>query len=76
MFANLRFQLSLLATMQGLLLVNNSTLIAINALAGFTLADNKVLATLPVTGYVLGGAVWAMPAAAYMRRNEIGRAHV
>ena len=69
MFANLRFQLSLLATMQGLLLVNNSTLIAINALAGFTLADNKVLATLPVTGYVLGGAVWAMPAAAYMRRN-------
>ena len=30
------------------------------------------MATLPVTGYVLGGAVWAMPAALFMRR--FGRA--
>jgi MFS family permease len=44
------------------------TLIAINGLVGFQLADNKLMATLPVTGYVLGGAVWSMPAAAIMKR--------
>ncbi len=68
MFANLRFQVGLLALLQGLLLTNNVTLIAVNGLAGLQLADNKLLATLPVTGYVLGGAVWSMPAAAFMRR--------
>jgi MFS family permease len=68
MFANLRFQVGLLALLQALLLTNNVTLIAINGLAGLQLADNKLLATLPVTGYVLGGAFWAMPAAAFMRR--------
>jgi MFS family permease len=66
--SSLRMQVSLLALMQGLLLVNNVTLIAINGLVGFMLADNKLMATLPVTGYVLGGAVWSMPAAAIMRR--------
>src|SRR5690606_14550948 len=68
MFANLRFQVGLLALMQALLLTNNVTLIAVNGLAGLQLADNKLLATLPVTGYVLGGAFWAMPAASFMRR--------
>jgi MFS family permease len=61
-------QLGLLIALQALLLVNNVTLIAVNALAGFQLADNKLLATLPVTGYVLGGALWAMPAARFMKR--------
>ncbi len=61
-------QMSLLVGLQALMLVNNVTLIAINGLAGFQLADNKLLATLPVTGYVLGGAVWSMPAAAFMKR--------
>ncbi len=65
---SLRGQIGLLALMLGLLLVNNVTLIAINGLVGFQLADNKLLATLPVTGYVLGGAVWAMPAASIMRK--------
>ncbi len=68
MLATLRFQVGLLALMQALLLTNNVTLIAVNGLAGLQLADNKLLATLPVTGYVLGGAVWAMPAQAFMRR--------
>jgi MFS family permease len=68
MIATLRFQVGLLALLQALLLTNNVTLIAINGLAGMQLADNKLLATLPVTGYVLGGAFWAMPAAAFMRR--------
>jgi MFS family permease len=66
--SSLRMQVGLLALMQGLLLVNNVTLIAINGLVGFQLADNKLMATLPVTGYVLGGAVWSMPAAAIMKR--------
>ena len=68
MLATLRFQVGLLALMQALLLTNNVTLIAVNGLAGLQLADNKLLATLPVTGYVLGGALWSMPAAAFMRR--------
>ncbi|MCO5108863.1 MAG: MFS transporter [Burkholderiaceae bacterium] len=68
MLATLRFQVGLLALMQALLLTNNVTLTAVNGLAGLQLADNKLLATLPVTGYVLGGAVWSMPAAVFMRR--------
>jgi MFS family permease len=71
MLSSLRAQLSLLAALQALLLTNNATLIVVNGLAGFSIADNKLLATLPVTGYVLGGALWAMPAAALM--NRIGR---
>lgn len=63
-----RFQIGLLALLQALLLTNNVTLIAVNGLAGLQLAASPLLATLPVTGYVLGGAVWAMPAALYMRR--------
>ena len=68
MLTTLRFQVGLLSLMQALLLTNNVTLIAVNGLAGLQLADNKLLATLPVTGYVLGGAVWSMPAAAFMQR--------
>jgi MFS family permease len=61
--------MSLLGLMQALMLCNNVTLIAINGLAGFILADNKLMATLPVTGYVLGAALWSMPAASLMRRK-------
>ena len=64
--------MGLLATLQALLLTNNVTLVAVNGLAGYQLASDKWMATLPVTGYVLGGAVWAMPAAYFMRR--FGRA--
>jgi MFS family permease len=32
------------------------------------LATNKALATLPVTGYVIGGALWAIPASYFMKR--------
>ena len=72
MIQSLRFQMGLLATLQALLLTNNVTLVAVNGLAGYQLASDKWMATLPVTGYVLGGAVWAMPAAYFMRR--FGRA--
>ena len=63
-----RTQIVVLALLQALLLTNNVTLIAVNGLAGLQLASTPLLATFPVTGYVLGGAVWAMPAALFMRR--------
>lgn len=62
---------ALLAACQAMLFTNNSTLIAINGLAGFALAPFSALATLPVTCWVLGGAVTTMPASLYMRR--VGR---
>ena len=39
---------ALLSACQGLLLTNNSILIATNGLAGYALAADKALATLPV----------------------------
>lgn len=66
--STLRFQVGLLATLQALLLINNATLIAVNVLAGLQLAENKILASLPVTAYVVGSAVWSMPAAWAMRK--------
>jgi len=68
MLSSLRAQLALLTALQALLFTNNVSLIVVNGLAGLAIADSKLLATLPVTGYVLGGAVWAMPAAAVMSR--------
>ncbi|HJY75433.1 MAG TPA: MFS transporter [Burkholderiales bacterium] len=58
----------LLAACQALLFSNNSTLIAINGLAGLSLAPYAALATLPVTCWVLGGAVATMAASFYMKR--------
>ena len=68
MLATLRFQVGLLTTLQALLLINNATLIAVNVLAGLQLSNDKMLASLPVTSYVIGSAIWSMPAAAVMRR--------
>ena len=61
----------LLAACQAMLLTNNSTLIAINALAGLALAPHPWLATLPVTCWVLGSALTTVPASFYMKR--VGR---
>jgi len=58
---------ALLAACQALLLTNGVTLVAINALAGYALAPDKRLATLPVVGYVLGSAVSTLPASHFMR---------
>ncbi len=49
--------LFLLALCQGLFLTNNVTFIAINALVGLSLAPVGWMATLPVMGYVVGGAL-------------------
>ncbi len=60
-----------LATLQALLFTNNSTVIALNGLAGYALAPNKSLATLPVTGWVVGAALTTFFASLLMKR--IGR---
>ena len=47
----------LLAAAQGLFLTNNVVFIAINGLVGMRLAPQPWMATLPVMGYVVGGAL-------------------
>jgi predicted MFS family arabinose efflux permease len=49
--------LVLLSIAQGLFLTNNVTFIAINGLVGLSLAPVAWMATLPVMGYVVGGAL-------------------
>jgi len=57
----------MLAACQAMLFTNNSTLIAINGLAGLALAPAPTLATLPVTCWVVGGAIATMQASRYMK---------
>jgi len=52
-------RLLLLVLCQGFFLTNNVTFIAINGLVGLRLAPDAWLATLPVTAYVAGGALFA-----------------
>ncbi len=61
----------LLALCQGLLLTNNVVFIAINGLVGLALAPQGWLATLPVTGYVVGSALSTLPVAHLQAR--VGR---
>jgi len=68
---SIKRNIGLLAACQALLFTNNSTLIAINGLAGLSLAPYAGLATLPVTCWVLGGAIATMPASFHMKR--VGR---
>ncbi len=53
----MNLRLLLLAVCQGLFLTNNVTFIAINGLVGLALAPVPWMATLPVMGYVVGGAL-------------------
>jgi MFS family permease len=68
---NTHRNVGLLAACQAMLLTNNSTLIAVNGLAGLALAPTASLATLPVTCWVIGGALATMQASQYMKR--VGR---
>ncbi|MCX7168635.1 MAG: MFS transporter [Rhodocyclales bacterium] len=63
-----RKNIALLAAAQALLLTNGITLVAINGLLGLQLATDKRLATLPITTYVIGGALATLPAAFFMKR--------
>jgi len=65
---NAKKNVALLAGCQAMLFTNNVTLISLAALAGFSLADNKMLATLPATAYVVGAALTTLPASFFMRR--------
>ena len=64
----------LLAACQGMLLCNGVTLIAVNGLVGRQLAPTPTLATLTITGYVIGAALLTLPASRFMRRfaRDIG----
>lgn len=61
----------LLAAAQGLFLTNNVVFITINGLVGLALAPLGWMATLPVMGYVVGGAL-ATPLVARAQRH-LGR---
>lgn len=61
----------LLACCQALLLTSTVTLIAIGALAGYALAPDKTLSTIPQTVYVIGIAITTFPASMWMKR--VGR---
>jgi MFS family permease len=61
----------LLAFCQALLLMNAVTLISVSALAGYALAGNKTLSTLPNMTYVIGAAIATYPASMWMKR--VGR---
>ncbi len=65
---NAKKNVALLAGCQAMLFTNNVTLISLAALAGFSLADNKALSTLPATAYVVGAALTTLPASFFMRR--------
>ena len=71
MIAAMNRHLLLLTICQGLFLTNNVTFIAINGLVGLSLAPLGWMATLPVTGYVVGAALSAMPVSRLQAR--VGR---
>ena len=66
--------LLLLTFCQGMFLTNNVTFIAINGLVGLALAPFGWMATLPITGYVVGAAMSAMPVAGLQARYGRKRA--
>ena len=63
----MNLRLLLLTLCQGFFLTNNVTFIAINGLVGLALAPQPWMATLPVMGYVAGGALSAALVARHQR---------
>lgn len=60
-------RLLLLALCQGLFLTNNVAFLAVNGLVGLRLAPDPALATLPIMGYVVGGALFTALVAKHQR---------
>lgn len=56
---------------QATLQITGATMISVTGLAGYALAEDKALATVPLTTYVLGSACTTIPASLLMR--VIGR---
>ena len=63
-----RYNVLLLALCQGIFICGSTTLFFVGALVGFFLAEDKSLATLPVSVVILGNALMTVPASFYMRR--------
>lgn len=59
----------LLSLGQGLLLTGSAMLVSVNGLAGLLLAPDPHWATLPVTSFVLGGALSTLPNSLLMQRQ-------
>ena len=53
----------LMAAAQGLFMTNNVLFVAVNGLVGLSLAPYIWMATLPIMGYVIGGAISTVPVA-------------
>jgi len=70
-FASYPKNLALLVALQALTTTNAVALATVNALAGLAIAPDKQLATLPVTSFVLGGALSTFLASMLMAR--VGR---
>ena len=58
----------LMAAAQGLFLTNNVLFVAVNGLVGLSLAPYGWMATLPILGYVVGGALSTGPVASTQAR--------
>ncbi len=58
----------LMAAAQGLFLTNNVLFVAVNGLVGLSLAPLSWMATLPILGYVAGGALSTGPVASSQAR--------
>jgi MFS family permease len=58
-----------LSACQALLVMNNVMMISIGTLAADTLADNKLLVTLPATAYIVGAGLTTLPMSHYMKRH-------
>jgi predicted MFS family arabinose efflux permease len=58
----------LMAAAQALFLTNNVLFVAVNGLVGLSLAPHSWMATLPILGYVVGGAISTGPVASSQAR--------
>lgn len=66
-----RKNVAVLAASQGLFMTSATMLVILSGLVGFSLAENKALATLPVSAVVIATAATMIPASLFMER--IGR---
>lgn len=68
---NMKRNVAVLSVCQALANTSNTILIALGALVGSSLAENKLLATLPVSTVMIGTMLFTMPASYWMR--AVGR---
>lgn len=64
---SIKWNVAILAACQAVLLTVNLSVIALAGLVGHSLAENKALATLPVSTFIIGVALSTIPASYWMR---------